>query len=460
MPSMPTASTAEVCRHVAVCPFPFSSHPATLLLLSRTIAASAPGVHVTFFTTEASAAALSACEDTGVWIRRIDDGLKGESAVATHPLEGIRRFMEAAGESLRRSMAAAEEEVGVKISCVVADAFLSCVCQDIAEEKAVKWVALWTSASAALTAHMYTDELRSRIQAQDESLDIYISGLPPVPVRSLAREVVMDDISSSPIAQMLHQMSHIIPKASAVAINSFDTLEPATTDTLNSAFGDIFLTVGPYSLTLSPPSTTAPKDPEGCLQWLDTHAPTSVVYISFGTAHTPPQEEFGNLAEALEEAGVPFLWSLPERLRNWVPEGFVERTRRSGKGKVVAWAPQTSVLGHVAVGAQLTHCGWNSVVESIVSGVPLICRALPMAEQRFNERLVVDVWGIGVEVDGGKLTRTTVVRAVERVLVGEEGATIRQRICEMKRLVEQVVVEPHGSSIRNLNKFINIIISD
>ncbi|KAL8161436.1 hypothetical protein V2J09_012925 [Rumex salicifolius] len=154
MKPIATSSTGQIRRHVAVCPYPSSSHPATLLLLSLKIAASAPGIHDSFFTTESSAATLPSCEDASVRIRRVDDGLKGECPAVIHPLERMRRFMEAAGESLRRSMAEAEDEVGIMIGCVVADAFLSCVCRDIAAEKADKWVPIWTSPSAALTAHM------------------------------------------------------------------------------------------------------------------------------------------------------------------------------------------------------------------------------------------------------------------------------------------------------------------
>nr|AOS85164.1 UGT3 [Fagopyrum tataricum]QAV53755.1 UGT714C1 [Fagopyrum tataricum] len=460
--------TSAVSRHVAVCPFPFSSHPATLLFLSRKIVVSSPGVHISFFTTESSATALKASLPpeglpTGIKFYHIEDGLAGESGWI-HPLEAMRRFMEVSGETLRRSLAVAEEEIGVKISCVVADAFLSFVCKEIADEKAVQWVALWTSAASDLASHMYTDELRSRIATgeahYEDSVDRHIPGFPPVTIADLAPEVVVADLATSSIARMLQIMSHTLTSASSVVMNSFHTLEPDITVSLNSAFNNIFLSAGPYSLTLSPPDHGgAVHDPSGCLPWLDTHvsAPASVVYISFGTAHTPPPEEFTALAEALEVVGVPFLWSLPNRFLACLPEGFIERTGKSGKGKVVTWAPQTSVLGHVAIGAQLTHCGWNSVTESIVSGVPMICRALAVAEQKFNERLVVSVWGIGVEVEGGKLTKAAAARAVERVLLEEEGKKIRETIRGMKKLAEEAAAEPNGSSARNLNKFISII---
>ncbi|KAG4906914.1 hypothetical protein JHK84_055439 [Glycine max] len=84
----------------------------------------------------------------------------------------------------------------------------------------------------------------------------------------------------------------------------------------------------------------------------------SVAYVSFGTVVTPPPHEIVAVAKALEVSGFPFLWSLKKHLKDLLPKGFLERTSESGK--VVAWAPQTKVLGHGSVGVFVTDCGCNS----------------------------------------------------------------------------------------------------
>ncbi|KAG5589098.1 hypothetical protein H5410_039612 [Solanum commersonii] len=48
-----------------------------------------------------------------------------------------------------------------------------------------------------------------------------------------------------------------------------------------------------------------------------------------------------------------------------------------------------------SIGCFLTHCGWNSTLESISLGVPMV--AIPQwTDQPTNAKLVKDVWEIGV----------------------------------------------------------------
>ena len=98
-----------------------------------------------------------------------------------------------------------------------------------------------------------------------------------------------------------------------------------------------------------------------------------MAYVSFGTVVTPPPHEIVAVAKALEVSGFPFLWSLKKHLKDLLPKGFLERTSESGK--VVAWAPQTKVLGHGSVGVFVTDCGCNSVYISPFCKL-YICRIL------------------------------------------------------------------------------------
>ncbi|KAF5458997.1 hypothetical protein F2P56_022989 [Juglans regia] len=117
--------------------------------------------------------------------------------------------------------------------------------------------------------------------------------------------------------------------------------------------------------------------------------------------------------EALEASCVPFLWSLRENFKAFLPNGFLERTRK--QGKIVPWAPQAYVLSHKAVGVYITHCGYHSVFESIVGEVPMICRPV-LGDNKMNGRMVEDVWEIGVRVEGGVLRKKGMVKSLELVL--------------------------------------------
>uniref|UniRef100_A0A0E0E3C3 Glycosyltransferase n=1 Tax=Oryza meridionalis TaxID=40149 RepID=A0A0E0E3C3_9ORYZ len=145
------------------------------------------------------------------------------------------------------------------------------------------------------------------------------------------------------------------------------------------------------------PERDEESDPEGCLAWLDERAarPGSVVYVSFGTQAHVADEQLDELARGLVRSGHPFLWAV--RSNTWSPPVDVG----PDQGRIVrGWVPQRGVLAHEAVGGFVSHCGWNSALESLVAGKPVL--AWPMiAEQHLNSRHIVDIVGTGVRVDSG-----------------------------------------------------------
>lgn len=251
----------------------------------------------------------------------------------------------------------------------------------------------------------------------------------------------------SPFEILLHKMGHKLPQATAVAINSFRELEPQTVHLLGARFNK-FLNVGPFPLTC--PSPPRPDD-HGCLEWLDRQQPWSVVYVSFGTVIAPPPHEVAALAEALEASGFPFLWSLRGNVEDRFPNGLPQRTT----GKLVPWAPQMQVLEHGAVGAFVTHCGWNSVSESILGGVPMICRPF-FGDQKLNLRTVEAVWRIGVAVEGGVFTKNGTLDALHCILSADQGKQMRERMGVLKSLAHEAV-KPNGSSINDFNTLVEIV---
>lgn len=261
---------------------------------------------------------------------------------------------------------------------------------------------------------------------------------------------MISENSESPFQKLLHKMGHKLPQATAVAINSFQQLDPDTLHLLNARFKK-FLNVGPFALTC--PSPSRPDD-HGCLEWLDKHQPSSVVYISFGTVITPPPHEIAAIAEALEASGFPFLWSFKGSVDNLFSKGFLDRTSGS-IGKLVPWAPQVQVLHHSSVGAFVTHCGWNSISDSIGGGVPMICRPF-FGDQKLNLRMVEAVWKIGVEVEGGVFTKSGTTNTLQRILLAGEGKEMRERIGVLKKLAHEAV-KSNGSSTNDFNTLVGIV---
>ncbi|KAF5941361.1 hypothetical protein HYC85_022528 [Camellia sinensis] len=264
--------------------------------------------------------------------------------------------------------------------------------------------------------------------------------------------------------------------AYGVVINSFEELEPRYVDEIRKAKGDKVWCIGPLSLCNKDNLDKAQRgnkaaiDENKCLMWLDEQEPGSVVYVCLGSLGrlTPPQ--LIELALGLEGTKRPFVWVIrgggnEGEIEKWVEEdGFEERTK--GRGLLIrGWAPQLLILSHWAVGAFLTHCGWNSTLEGVCAGVPLI--TWPMfAEQFLNEKLVVQILEIGVSVGVEKVgnifgedkckklvERETVEEVVEKVMdEGIEGEERRKRAKVLGEMAKRVI--EGGSSYLNMKLLI------
>lgn len=222
--------------------------------------------------------------------------------------------------------------------------------------------------------------------------------------------------------------------------------------------------IGPFN----PVSSRNPHQNWGlCFNWLDKHGPNSVILVSFGTTSSFSDEQIEEIALGLERSDQSFIWVLRdadkgdifagEIRESSLPCNFEERVR--GRGLVVRdWAPQMEILGHPATGGFVSHCGWNSCLESITMGVPMAAWPLH-SDQPANAVLVTKVLGIGVEMKkwrrGEELVRASRVEEVVRRLMGsEEGDEVRRRAAELGEAVKGSWVEGGGAGWREMEAFI------
>nr|BAD52005.1 UDP-glucose:flavonol 3-O-glucosyltransferase [Dianthus caryophyllus]BAF75881.1 glucosyltransferase [Dianthus caryophyllus] len=447
-------------RHIAVCAFPFGTHAAPLLLLARRLSTATPDTRYTFFNVERSNTALFKAIDVSVGSNIVPYNItlsnEAPAAGPGNPMKAIEEFLEHSPGGFRRAMEEVEAHVGVKISIIISDAFLW-YCSDIAEEKGLDWIALWTAGTASLSAHLYTDAIRalaSDNQGEEGKEDVLVSipGLSNVRISDLPMGLVSGDLDA-PFSQMLHKMGTMLPKAKVVTLNVFQELSPLVVNDLNSKLK--LLCVGPFPLTCPP---QVYSDPDNCLDWLDQHGPKTIAYISFGTVATPPPHEIRALAKALEGSDIPFVWSMSDSVRANLPESFIEKIQNEPKvGKIVSWAPQIKLLGHPSTGVFVTHCGWNSIMESISTGVPLICRPI-IGDQELNQRIVEIELKFGIGIEGGCFTQSGTTNALNQVLASEKGEEMRKNVEELKKLAEESVKQG-GSSNENFNALIELITS-
>ncbi|XP_011075272.1 beta-D-glucosyl crocetin beta-1,6-glucosyltransferase-like [Sesamum indicum] len=224
-----------------------------------------------------------------------------------------------------------------------------------------------------------------------------------------------------------------------VLIKGFRDIEGKYIDYVTSLVGKKFVPVGPL---VQEPSPDEKDDESLCtFSWLDMKERKSTVFVSFGSEYFLTKEDIDEIAYGLELSKINFIWVLrfPKGanghnglLGKTLPRGVLERV--GDRGKILeGWAPQTKILGHESIGGFVSHCGWNSVIESMNFGVPII--AVPMhLDQPINARLVEEV-GVGVEVvrDRNKrLSRGRLAAVIKQVVMEDCGEVVRQRAAEMR----------------------------
>ncbi|XP_057535246.1 zeatin O-glucosyltransferase-like [Amaranthus tricolor] len=203
------------------------------------------------------------------------------------------------------------------------------------------------------------------------------------------------------------------------------------------------------------------------LDWLDKQEKDSVIYVSFGTITSMNDEQIRELGIGLWKSDQKFIWVLRDSDKSDVfapnqgrklelPKGYEEKVKK--RGIIVRdWAPQLEILAHPSVGGFLSHCGWNSCLESITMGVPII--AWPMhSDQPKNSILITKVLGIGLLVSDCEHrdeldASTSVENVVRRLMVSDEGVAMRRRAVELGVAVRESV-EDRGSSRVELKSFI------
>ncbi|KAF2311922.1 hypothetical protein GH714_027406 [Hevea brasiliensis] len=192
----------------------------------------------------------------------------------------------------------------------------------------------------------------------------------------------------------------------------------------------------------------------------------AVTYLARGCVFEPiigghfPLSDFAEMAWGLASSKHPFLWVVrPGSVigSEWIESLTNDYKEAVGnKGCIVQWAPQKQVLRHDAVGVFWIHCGWNSTLESICEGVPMICRPI-FGDQKVTARYVSDVWRVGVRMEN-KLERGEIERTIRRLMVDEEGEETRQRAIDLKNKVEACTREG-GSSYNSMKKLVEFIMS-
>ncbi|KAF6165112.1 hypothetical protein GIB67_000696 [Kingdonia uniflora] len=172
-----------------------------------------------------------------------------------------------------------------------------------------------------------------------------------------------------------------------------------------------------------------------CLTWFNEQPAESVIYVAFRSFTVFNKQQFDELAIGLELSGKPFLWvvqpDLTERPDNVYPDRFEKRV--AGQGRMVGWAPQREVLAHPSITCFLTHCGWNSTMEGVSTGVPFLTWPF-FGDQLFNQSYICDIWKVGLRLNhngNGIISSDEITKKVDGLL---EDEGIKTRALKLKEI--------------------------
>ncbi|ERN14726.1 hypothetical protein AMTRI_Chr04g182390 [Amborella trichopoda] len=468
------ASTVSTKPHAVCVPFPAQSHINAMVQLAKLL--HTRGFHITFVNTEYNHQRLLKSRGSdpsmgvdGFVFDCIPDGLPPVEIEATQSVPDLCYYTRFSCVAPFRELLARLTDSDVPpVSCVISDTAMNFT-QQVAIGFGIRRIAFYPASASSFLAFLQYPELQERgyIPLKDESqlnngyletpLD-WIDGMLGIRLRdmpSLIRTTDPNDI----MLQFCTVESQLATTASAMIINTFDHLEATILKILCSRVPSIY-TIGPLhtlSRKISDPKLHSIEsnlwiEDTSCLEWLDNKQPQSVLYVNFGSITVVTSKQLEEFAWGLANSKMPFLWVIrPDLVREEgarLPQGFAEETKE--RGIVATWCNQEQVLGHRAIGGFLTHSGWNSTMESICNGVPMICWPF-FADQQTNCYLACAVWGIGIEIDNN-VKREEVEAHVKELLQGDKGKEMRKMAMKWKELAENAI--EGGSSINNLDRLV------
>ncbi|KAM5559765.1 UDP-glycosyltransferase 86A1-like [Rosa sericea] len=349
------------------------------------------------------------------------------------------------------------------VTCLIADTFFVWPTM-MATKYNLLNVSFWTEPVLVLTLYYHLYLLRenghfaSHGNHRQDTIK-YIPGVKAIEPKDLMSYLQATEVSevTSVVHKIIYKAFEEVKRADFILCNTIQELESDTISALQEkqptyAIGPIF----PNGFAKSTVATSLWSESD-CIEWLNTKPHGSILYVSFGSYAHASKKDIEEIANGLSLSKVGFIWVLrPDIVSSnetqILPVGFEDEIKN--RGLIVPWCSQIEVISHPAIGGFLTHCGWNSILESIWSGLPLLCYPL-LTDQFTNRKLVVDDWRVGINLcDRKPITKEEVKEKVNRLMSGKSSEELRRNAKEVKNALESALVED-GSSNRNFNRFID-----
>ncbi|KAJ8648138.1 hypothetical protein MRB53_001161 [Persea americana] len=464
--------------HVLIFPFPAQGHINSMLRLAKLF--SLAGFHITFLNSDHNHHRLLRNADLAAWaagrpffrFRSISDGLPPDHRRSAAELVTLFDSLKENTKPILREMLVSDRKLGSEhpVTCIIGDGIMSFVI-DVAEEVGLPVISFRTSSACSFWSYFCIPRLVEAGElpfGDDADMDRAIIGVPgmesilrrrDLPSFLRAKEV------TDPGLQIVWAETLQTTRSSALILNTFEDLEPKILSHIRVHCPTTY-SIGPLHALHrarvndsadSTDSSSLWKEDKTCTKWLDAQPNGSVLYVSFGSFTVVSRAELVEFWHGLVNSQARFLWAMRPDLvdgggdMGQVPEELVGATKE--RGFLVEWAPQEEVLAHPAVGGFLTHSGWNSTLESVFAGVPMICWPF-FADQQINSRFVSEVWRVGLDMKD-TCDRETVEKMVRELML-ERREEFMKSAEKMAALAKKSIREG-GSTHMNLEKLIQDI---
>ncbi|XP_073144107.1 anthocyanidin 3-O-glucosyltransferase 2-like [Henckelia pumila] len=384
--------------------------------------------------------------------------------------------------SVRKVLSDLIQQSSARIAGIVVDMFCTRFV-DVADEFGLPSYIFFTSSASAFGLFSHLTSLKFE---HNQELTLYNKSdaelsVPCISIKVPAKVLPTVAITEGPFTQGVFECFKRFARVKGVLINTFHELESYAIQSLSNGKSPKVYPIGPIlNLTHQVGTSKSKSHEEEIKKWLDIQPESSVVFLCFGSRGTFEVPQVKEIAIALERCGHRFLWSvrkpppagtgrpLPtdyEDFDDILPEGFLERTK--GRGKLIGWAPQMEVLSHPSVGGFVSHCGWNSTLESVWCGVPVATFPL-YAEQQLNAFQLVKELGMAeaIRMDYRKDSEAEILvgseeieAAIRRLMAVDGSSGVREKVRGMQK-ESRLAVEEGGSSYNAQISFIEDIINN
>ncbi|XP_010679696.2 UDP-glycosyltransferase 84B1 [Beta vulgaris subsp. vulgaris] len=456
------AHTKEV--HVLMVTLFYHGHINPMVHFAKLLASK--GLHVTLATTNHAREKILnglATRTNFIDYEFFDDGLDIELDRDSKLASLIEEYLPRDGAKNLSNLISTLEEKGKKFACIINNCFVPWV-TNVATMHNISCAMLWVQSCATYAIfyhyHHNTQSYLASLNDPNYQANFDIPGLPLLNIEDLPTFI----LPSSPphFLKVLMTTMNVLDQFQWIFGSSFCDLEESLVHSMAQ-----FKAIHPIGPLVSPSMLSVEgaqedeQESDICMDWLNKQGTSSVIYIALGSISVLSQSETEALAMALEsDSNKRFLWVRKEgekilgRKMGELPKEFLENTK--DRGLIVPWCCQEKVLTHPSIKCFLTHCGWNSTLETITAGIPVI--AYPdWTDQPTNAKLLVDVFKVGVRMSkskDGQLGREEIERCLLEVTKGPKALAMKEQAIKLKVLAKKATMSG-GSSNMNVDNFVN-----